>query len=261
MKLLIIEDEDLAARKLKKLVLEIDPEIEVVGMTESIETSVEWLQQHPAPDLILMDIELCDGQSFEIFNQVEVKSAVIFTTAYDEYALKAFRVNSIDYLLKPVREEDLRRGLEKYQSLKDRFGAEARPAPLNIDLLMEELRKTQTAPQREYRERFLVKFGQRFVTVETDEIAYFFAEDRVNFIKTRAGQKYMIDYTLDELEQMLTPKAFFRANRQFIVHFKSVDTVQPYFNSKLKITLKPATDIEILISREKASAFKEWMGE
>lgn len=256
MKILIIEDENLAARKLKKLVTEIEPTADIVGMTDSIESSVEWLETNPTPDLILMDIELADGQSFEIFNRTEVNSTIIFTTAYDEYALKAFKVNSIDYLLKPVRSEELEKALDKFKALKKGGTADNR---VNIDMLLKELRQSQG--KQEYRNRFLVKQGQKFITVETHDIAYFFTEDRVNFIKTRAGQRFIVDYTLDELEQTLDTRQFFRANRQFIVHAKAVESVHPYFNSKLKLHLKPAIEDEVLISREKASEFKQWMGE
>jgi two-component system, LytTR family, response regulator LytT len=256
MKILIIEDEQLAARKLKKLVTEIEPTADIMGMTDSIETSVEWLEANPTPDLILMDIELADGQSFEIFNRTEVNSIIIFTTAYDEYALKAFKVNSIDYLLKPVRSEELKKALDKFKTLQKTGSSDMR---LNIDMLLKELRQPQG--QQAYRDRFLVKQGQKFITVETNDIAYFFTEDRVNFIKTRSGQRFIVDYTLDELEQTLDIRQFFRANRQFIVHAKSVDSVHPFFNSKLKVLLKPTTEEEVLISREKASEFKQWMGE
>jgi DNA-binding LytR/AlgR family response regulator len=256
MKILIIEDENLAARKLKKLVTDIDETAEIVGMTDSIESSVEWLESNPTPDLILMDIELADGQSFEIFNRTDVKSTIIFTTAYDEYALKAFKVNSIDYLLKPVRTEELEKALNKFKILKGDGISDNR---VNIDMLLKELRQSQY--KQEYRDRFLVKQGQRFITVETGDIAYFFTEDRVNFIKTRNGQRYIVDYTLDELEQTLDTRQFYRANRQFIVHVKAVESVHLYFNSKLKIHLKPTTEEEVLISREKATEFKQWLGE
>jgi two-component system, LytTR family, response regulator LytT len=256
MKILIIEDEHLAARKLQKLVLEIDPTLQIVGMTDSIESSVEWLESNPQPDLILMDIELADGQSFEIFNRTKVKSTIIFTTAYDEYALKAFKVNSIDYLLKPVRQEELTKALDKFKTLKSSNAAAE--GQINLENLLTELGLTQTG--KSYRERFLVKQGQKFITIEATEIAFFYAEDRVNFLKTKAGQKFIIDYTLDELEGQLDPSLFFRLNRQFIAHVKSIESVHPFFNGKLKIHLKPTIEAEVLVSREKASDFKEWLG-
>lgn len=256
MKILIIEDEHLAARKLQKLVMDIDPSVQIVGMTESIESSVNWLKSNPHPDVILMDIELADGQSFEIFNRTEVHSTIIFTTAYDEYALKAFKVNSIDYLLKPVRPEDLTRALDKFKSMKS--ANTTAESQVNIEKLLTELRHSQSS--KNFRERFLVKQGQKLITVETTEIAFFYAEDRLNFLKTKGGQKFIIDYTLDELETQLDPSVFFRLNRQFIAHVKSIESVHPYFNSKLKIYLKPAVEEEVLVSREKASEFKAWMG-
>ena len=256
MTILIIEDEPLAARKLQKLVLEIDPSVKIVGMTDSIESSVEWLESNPHPDVLLMDIELADGQSFEIFQRTNVRSTVIFTTAYDEFALKAFKVNSIDYLLKPVRQEDLTRALDKFNTLKSAH--KTTDSAINIEKLLTELRQTQ-AP-KSYRERFLLKQGQKLITIEASDIAFFYAEDRVNFIKNKAGQKFIVDYTLDEIEMQLDPSLFFRLNRQIIAHVKSIESVHPYFNGKLKIHLKPSVDEEVLVSREKASDFKAWMG-
>jgi two-component system, LytTR family, response regulator LytT len=256
MKILIVEDEPLAARKLQKLVLEIDPSVEIVGMTDSIESSVEWLESNPPPTLILMDIELADGQSFDIFNRTEVRSTIIFTTAYDEFALKAFKVNSIDYLLKPVRKEDLSKALDKFKSLKS-ANSQA-DSHINLEKLLTELRQTQAI--KSYRDRFLVKQGQKLITVEATEVAYMFAEDRVNFIRNKSGQKFIIDYSLDELESQLDPSVFFRLNRKFIAQAKSIESVHPYFNGKLKIHLKPAVEEEVLVSREKASDFKAWMG-
>lgn len=199
---------------------------------------------------------MADGQSFDIFNRTEVHSTIIFTTAYDEYALKAFKVNSIDYLLKPVRQEDLTKALDKFKALQStNANAESR---INIEKLLTELRQTHTP--KNYRERFLVKQGQKLITVEASDIAFMYAEDRVNFIKNKNGQKFIIDYTLDELETQLDPAIFFRLNRQFIAQVKSIESVHPYFNGKLKIHLKPAVEEEVLVSREKASDFKAWMG-
>jgi DNA-binding LytR/AlgR family response regulator len=202
-----------------------------------------------------MDIELSDGQSFEIFNQVPVTSPVIFTTSYDEYAIRAFKVNSIDYLLKPVKIEELKAGIEKLKNLSHHLPSPSIP-PFQIDQLIEVLRQ----PKKEFRERFLVKAGQRLVSVETEDIAYFYFTNRVTYIKTWKNEKYILDYNLDELEQMLEPQTFFRANRQFILHIRSVKNIHTYFNHKLKLTLQPPADEEVLVSREKATEFKLWMG-
>jgi two-component system, LytTR family, response regulator LytT len=253
MKLLIIEDEQLGAEKLMRLVKELDASIEIVGNTRSIKSSVEWLRKNEQPDIILMDIELTDGQSFEIFNQVEIKSTVIFTTSYDEYALKAFKVNSIDYLLKPVKKEELKNALDKYKQLKQKFSTPS----LNIETLISELKQQQP---KTYRSRFLVKQGQKLVSVETSDIAYFFAEGRLSYFITWSKQKFVVDYTIEELEEMLAPIEYYRASRSFIICIKSVAQIHNYFNGKLKLDLTPATDKEVLVSREKAMEFKEWMG-
>ena len=255
MKVFIVEDEQLAVERLEKLLKEADPGIEIMGSGDSIRQSVKWLQENPVPDLILMDIELCDGQSFEIFNQAEIKSSVIFTTSYDEYALRAFKVNSIDYLLKPVKKEELISALNKYRHLKSQFTAPQQNAI--IENLVQELKQQQL---KEYRSRFLIKAGQRLLSVEVNDIAYFYADDRITFFRTWDKAKYIVDYTIEELEQMLNPKDFYRVNRAFIIHPKSVSQIHTYFNGKLKLDLKPEPDKEVMISRERVQDFKNWMG-
>lgn len=261
MNVLIIEDEELAVKKLTKLLQEVDGSINVLGSAASVRASVAWLQNNPAPDLILMDIELADGQSFEIFEQTPVESPVIFTTSYDEYALRAFKVNSIDYLLKPIKRHELEASLEKHRRLQAHPESDPAEAPggrMAIDALVEQLR--QQIQPNEYRKRFLVKHRQQWVPVEVTDIAFFYSEEGVSLFKTRGNQKFSLDYTLDELEKMLDPAQFFRANRQFIVDIASVQQIHPYFNNKLKLTLKPVPDDEVLVSRERASDFKRWMG-
>lgn len=256
MQLLIIEDELLGMETLTQFLREIDPSIQVTGHTDSISASVNWLQQHPAPDLILMDIELSDGQSFEIFNQVDIKSPVIFTTSYDEYALKAFKVNSIDYLLKPIKKEELKKALEKFRDLKKNFTAGS--LPVTIETLIQDLAKQQA---KTYRNRFLVKQGQRLISFETSDIAYFYADNRICFLVTWDKQKYIVDYSMEQLEGMLDPQIFFRANRAFIVQAKAVAQIHNFFSGKLKLLLTPSFENEdVIVSREKAAAFKDWMG-
>jgi len=254
MKILIIEDEELAVKKLHKMLISLDKEIEVIANLDSIASSVEWLQNNDTPDLILMDIELLDGQSFEIFNQAEVKSPVIFTTSYDEYALKAFKVNSVDYLLKPIQKEDLSAALDKFKKMY----ASAAQAPINMDTLIKELQ--QKLQPKEFRKRFLVKNVQKLVSVETEEIAYFYSDGRLNFFKTWDNKKYVVDYTMDEMEDMLNPEKYFRISRSFYVSINSVDQIHDYFGNRLILTLKPAVDKEALVSREKVTEFKKWMG-
>jgi len=258
MKILIIEDEDLAVKKLKKTLSSLETQSEVVGVADSIQSSLHWLQSNDAPDLILMDIELSDGQSFEIFNRMEVKSPVVFTTSYDEYALKAFKVNSIDYLLKPIQKEDLEAALHKYQEFKTRFGGQESSSPVNMENLVKALQKKLQL--KEFRKRFLVKHGQKLVSVETDEIAYFFSDGRLNFFKTYDNRKFIVDYTMDELEEMLDPDHYFRISRSFYIAVDSVEQINDYFGNRLILHLKPAVDKEALVSREKVTEFKKWMG-
>jgi two-component system, LytTR family, response regulator len=257
MKIFIVEDEELAVKKLQKTLLAIDANLEVTGTADSIATAVEWLQTNDRPDLILMDIELADGQSFEIFNLIEVKSPVIFTTSYDEYALKAFKVNSVDYLLKPIQKDELEAAISKFQQMKENF-QDGKSADTQISSLVKELQ--QTLHQKEFRKRFLVKHSQKLISIEVDRIAYFFSDDRLNFFKSYDDKKYVIDYTMDEIEQMLDPEQFFRINRAFIVSIKSIDQIQEYFGNRLKLNLKPLIDKEALVSREKVASFKDFMG-
>ncbi|HEY0110187.1 MAG TPA: LytTR family DNA-binding domain-containing protein [Fibrella sp.] len=263
MNVLIVEDEELAVRKLRKLVADVDPSLTVQGVTSSIEDSVNWLQNHAPPDLIFMDIELADGQSFEIFEQIDIRSRVIFTTSYDEYALQAFKVNSIDYLLKPIQREDLVRSLKKLRNLTvagepDQSSTDAHT--VNIEKLLRELQGGSNLTTKPYRKRFLVKQGQKLLSVEVGDILYFYTDERFSFFKTRSNQKFLVDYTLDELADALDPAQFFRINRGLILTHAAVEQIQPYFGNRLALTLKPTFDKEAIVSREKVSEFKVWMG-
>jgi DNA-binding LytR/AlgR family response regulator len=253
MRILIVEDEELAVKKLLKTLAGTGVAAEIAGTTDSIKSSVEWLQQNAAPDLILMDIELADGQSFEIFNLTEVKSPVIFTTSYDEYALKAFKVNSVDYLLKPVQTEELQAALNKFTKMQ----SDNKPG-INIESLVKELQ--QKLQHKEYRKRFLVKHAQKLMSIEVDDITYFYSDGRLNFFKTTDNRKFVVDYTMDELEEMLDPENYFRISRSFYVSINSVDKIDDYFGNRLILGLKPALDKEALVSREKVAEFKKWLG-
>lgn len=260
MNALIVEDEDLSVRRLKKMVGEVAPSLNIAGVTDSIEQTVEWVLENRAagnadPDLIFLDIELSDGQSFEIFNRIEVSSAIIFTTSYDEYALQAFKHNSIDYLLKPVHRDDLQRALQKYEKMTAQPAVDHSLA--GIRKLLEDFKKASSV---EYRQRFLVKQGQKMLSIEVGEIAYFFTDDRYSFFMTDSNQKMLVDYTLDELAESLDPARFFRINRGMMVTHRSVDKIDPYFGNRLALTLRPAHNKEVLVSREKVSDFKVWMG-
>jgi len=255
MKILIVEDEELAVKKLQKTLLSIDRMVEVVGVTDSIKSTVDFLKQNSAPDLILMDIELADGQSFEVFNMVPVKNPVIFITSYDEYALKAFKVNSVDYLLKPVQKDELEAALNKYKELNV---ADNNKSSSDINNLIKEL-QSKLQP-KEYRKRFLVKQAQKLVSIEVEDIAYFYSDGRLNFFKTRDNRKFVVDYTMDELSDMLDPEKYFRISRSFYVSVDSIDQIHDYFGNRLLLNLTPALDKEALVSREKVMDFKKWMG-
>jgi two-component system, LytTR family, response regulator LytT len=258
MKVLIVEDEELAVKKLRKTLASVDPDAEVVGVADSIMATVKWINENPLPDLILMDIELSDGQSFEIFNRVAIKCPVIFTTSYDEYALKAFKVNSVDYLLKPIQKEDLEAALQKMHQLKDLYKKPDSKQDMNIESLVKELQ--EKLQLKDYRKRFLVRHAQKLVSVDTDEIAYFFSDGRLNFFKTHDNKKFVVDYTMDELEEMLDPQKYFRISRSFYISVNSVEQIHDYFGNRLLLHLRPAVDKESIVSREKVTDFKKWMG-
>jgi|SRR5690242_6494394 len=252
MRILIVEDEILLAKELRKLLVSIEPSAEICGTTQSVEETVYWLKQNKQPDLVMMDIELADGQSFDIFKQVHLEAPVIFTTAYDEFAIKAFKVNSIDYLLKPIKESELRSAIEKFKKTKEH-------PPISIMELMKKIE--QLGNKRGYRSRFLIKLGQKMVSIDISDVAYIYSENKCTFIRTHQNQKFIIDLTLDELEKELAPQQFFRANRQYILSGKSVVSIHSWFNQKLKAEVNPPTEEHIIISRDKANAFKAWMGE
>lgn len=253
MQVLIVEDEALAVRKLRKAILAADPGLEIAGVTDSIQATVDWLRANPAPGLIFMDIELADGQSFEVFNRIEVNSPVIFVTSYDEFALKAFKVNSVDYLLKPIQADELAAALQKFR--KSRLAA---APPPGLDNLLREL-QSKLQP-REYRARFLVKQAQKLVSVEVKDIAYFYSDDKMNFFKTFDNRRFVVDYLMDELEEMLDPKRYFRINRSLFVSAGSIVKIEDYFGARLVLQLAPALEKEALVSREKVNGFKVWMG-
>lgn len=252
MQILIVEDELLLAKGLQKMLLAIEPEARICGITQSVQETVQWLQQNNPPDLVLMDIELADGQSFDIFKQVQLETPVIFTTAYDEFAIKAFKVNSIDYLLKPIKETDLGLAIEKFKKTTIH---QAR----SLTNLLEKI--DQLKKPTGYRNRFLIKQGQKMMSIDISEVAYLFSENKCTFIRTYQNHKYIIDMPLDILENELSPQQFFRANRQYIITSKSVTAIHTWFNQKLKVDLTPATDEAIIISRDKANGFKAWLGE
>ncbi len=250
MRVLIIEDEAPAFRRLEKILLEIDPSIEIVEVLDSVEDTIKWIRNHETPDLFLMDIQISDGISFQIFEQVEVKSPVIFTTAFDEYLLKAFKVNSIDYLLKPIKKEELDRALNKYKNL-----ILTPPQQLDISALLKQISLTET----KYKARFLVKQGEKMLAIRAEDIICFHSKHGVVHIVTKHGKTYLSDFTLDDLSSQLDPKNFTRANRQFIINADYITTVHKHFKGKLLVELEGFTDEQVFVSSEKATAFKEWL--
>jgi len=246
---LILEDEEPAAKRLQKLLTETTEEVEVLAVLDSISAAREWLTNNKAPQLMLVDIHLADGISFELFKQVDISCPIIFTTAYDEYALQAFKLNSIDYLLKPVKKDELQLALKKYSTINAK-------QQLNIDQLL--LAMAQN-PADKYRQRFVIRYGEHIKTIETKDASYFYTEARANFLVTQEGKRYVIDFNLDQLEQMLNPAHFYRINRQFIISIHSIDEMVTWTKGRVMIKLKPSTKLETIVSTERSADFKKWL--
>jgi DNA-binding LytR/AlgR family response regulator len=253
MNVLIVEDEPHAQNELKRLLDKSGRKINVLECVDSVEDAVEWLSSKKEPDLLFLDIQLADGLSFEIFKHIKIKVPVIFTTAFDEYAIQAFRVNSIDYLLKPVKLDDLNVALDKYRALKEQFGS--RETTLSLKQVEELLHIHNPG----YKTRFIAKVGDLIKHVDINDVAYFKAEDNEVIMITKANNRYIIDYSLDQLTGMLNPREFFRVNRSFIVTIGSIKKISKYFNSRLHLELNPDSDETILISRVKVPEFMSWM--
>lgn len=260
MKILIIEDEQPAAKQLTKMLQKADPSISIIETIDSVEASVKWLNTFPAPDAIFMDIQIADGLSFDIFNHVSITSPVVFTTAFDQYAIKAFKVNAIDYLLKPIDEEELADVLSKIREKRMQFSNSV-PPQYSTDFL-KEIAQSLSKP-RDFKTRFLVKQGQNIGFIETQEIAYFFSEEGLTQFYIFQNKKYVIEHTLDELESLINPKDFFRISRKIIVSVKCIQKISPHFNGRLKLELAPNyanTEGGIFVARERVSDFKTWLG-
>lgn len=245
MKVLIIEDELLVQEEFARLIRELFPNMEIMAMLSSVSDSVEWLNENKA-DLIFLDIHLSDGTGFDIFDQVNIETPVIFTTAYDQYAIRAFEVNGIGYLLKPISQSAL---IDTVSRVRRTIYT-----PHQMEALLDNVR----AP-KEYKKRMLIKSGDRFGYIDISEVAYFYAEERVTFMITREGRRYLVDYTIEMLEGLLDPKQFFRLTRGCIASINSIQSAVKYFNSRLKITLSPQHKDEILISRVRVPDFLKWL--
>ena len=251
MRVLIIEDEVIAAERLQEMILKVIPEVTILGLLDSISSAVDWFGKNEGPDLAFFDIQLADGLSFEIFEQADVSCPVIFTTAYDEYALRAFKVNSIDYLLKPIDHDELKTAIDKYRSIH----ATTEEAPMssqNIDNVLRLL-------TRQYKSRFVVKVGEHIRSISTDDIICFYSMAKASYIQTSEDRHYVMDHSLEQVEALVDPAHFFRVNRKFIIHLESISDIISYSNSRLKVILKKPTEEEIIVAREKVKDFKSWL--
>lgn len=253
LKVLLIEDEDPAARRLGKMIMEIVPDAVIPDHIVSVASAISWLEQNPEPDLIFSDIQLSDGLSFDIFKAHDISCPVIFTTAYDQYAIEAFKVNSIDYLLKPIKKEELEAAIKKYRKL-----ATAGTPAINMEKLLQSL---QPALQPEHKKRFVVRYGEHIKTIPIEEVVYFYTEDKITFMCTKDARRYAIDFNLDSLSNMLDPKIFFRINRQYIIGIHSIAEMFGYSKSRVLIKLNPPAKHETIVSTERSAEFKLWLGD
>ena len=249
MNIIIIEDEKPAAEKLQKAIAQYDSSINVLATIGNVKAAADWLVKNPMPDLVFMDIELSDGLCFQIFEQRTITCPIIFTTAYDDYWQEAFECNSIDYLLKPVKQEKLENAFKKYEAIKQHFAAS-----------FKQLMQWQQHPAEKYKKRFLVKRGADYVTIKTDAIAYFYATHKLVCMVAEGNQKFILDKSLSDLEKELDPVQFYRANRKYLVNITAIKKIKSFPRSKLQLELEPPVTEDIIISQENVAAFKEWMG-
>jgi DNA-binding LytR/AlgR family response regulator len=247
--LLIVEDEQPAARRLQKMLLELDPEINIVGVADTVDTAVNWLSTKPQPDLIMLDIQLGDGLSFSIFNRVKVSSYVIFTTAYDEYAIRAFDLNSIGYLLKPVEKEKLNSALQKFRSMGN----------ARQDLDIRQIIQAIDERKEQHKKRFVVNVASRIRIIDTGSIAYFYSMEKGTYICTSDNKHYPLEYSLDSIEDMVDSASFFRVNRAFLVSLKAISRIDVVSKSRIKLTTDPPFTGEVLVSGPKSSDFRTWI--
>jgi DNA-binding LytR/AlgR family response regulator len=253
MTILIIEDEEPAYKRLQKMLKDIEPGHTLLNQIVSVSSAIKWFKENKAPDLIISDIQLSDGISFEIFKQVDIKCPVIFTTAYDQYAIEAFKVNSIDYLLKPVKKEELEKAVTKFKALTP---ATAFPS-IDINKLLQSLQPAGI----EYKKRFVVRYGEHIKTINIEEVVYFYTEDKATFLCTKDARRFVVDFNLDTLDSILDPKVFFRINRQYIISIHSIAEMFAYSKSRVLIRLNPPAKNETIVSTERSADFKHWLGD
>ena len=250
MKILIVEDEPLAVAQLSGLILSLRPSYQIIGVCDTVKSTVNWVEENGLPDLAFLDIQLGDGLSFGVFERVKFTCPVIFTTAFDEYAIQAFKVNSIDYLLKPLQRNDMECALFKFEQHSAKHGMVFEPEM--IEMLKRSINSNQ------YKKRFLIKIGERLKAVNTSDILYFYSLDKATFAKTNEGKNYLLDQTLEAIEQLVDPACFFRINRKYLVEMNAINDVYSYSNSRLKLKVNHADADDFLVAREKAKAFKSW---
>jgi len=250
MKVLIVEDESMAAKRLVTLLEKIDPDIEILAKLDSIKRAVAWLNENKA-DLLFFDIQLADGLSFQILEQAQVTAPIIFTTAFDEYAIQAFKLNSVDYLLKPIDPEELENAINKYKDLYKANDA----SPLNITLIEQAVQMMT----KKFKERFVVKIGEHIRTIAVSETTHFFSQEKATFIQTKEQKRFIIDYTLEQVEQLVDPANFFRINRKYLVSLASVKDIVTYSNSRLRLILHGSDEMDAIVSRDKVQEFKRWL--
>jgi DNA-binding LytR/AlgR family response regulator len=253
MKVLIVEDEQLAAKRLEKLLLDSTHKIEVLAKLDTVQRAIAWLEEEQHPELIFMDIQLADGLCFDIFDFVQVKCPVIFTTSYDQYAIRAFKVNSIDYLLKPLDPGELYNAINKFHYLDKSYSEKASPQAAALQDAIKML------TQKSYKERFVVKVGEHIKSILVDDINHFVSREKATFAQTTGGRSYILDFTLDQLTEMLDPKQFFRINRQFLISIDGFEDIISYSNKRLKIHLKQDKTMDAIVSRERVQEFKKWL--
>ncbi|MGB0391548.1 MAG: LytR/AlgR family response regulator transcription factor [Salibacteraceae bacterium] len=250
MKVLLIEDESLLAKELQRTIKSIRPNFEVVNVIRSVEEGVDWFSKKREIDLIISDIQLTDGTSFELFKQIQVSTPIVFTTAYDEFAIKAFKLNSIDYLLKPIDQKDLVVSIEKFEKLwgKNKI--------LDVDVLNHLISKNT---EQSYKSKFLIRVGDQYKKVDSDDIGFFFAEGNTVYLVQKNGKRLIVDHSLDQVTPQLDPKKFFRVNRQVLIHNSSIRGIHKYFNSRLKLEVSPQFETDVLVTRSRVSDFLTWM--
>jgi two-component system, LytTR family, response regulator LytT len=252
MQILILEDEEQALNRLQKLIAEVVPDAVVAGYAVSVQGAVEWLENNVMPDLIFMDIQLADGNSFQLFNKVKINCPVIFTTAYEDYALQAFKVNSVDYLLKPIDKMDVKRAIDKLKLLQG-----SRSFTVDYSQIL----KTIQPPEKKYKDRFIIKLGDTIKSISLPDVAYFYTENKANFVCTNDGKRFPVDFNLDQIEQMVNPKNFFRINRQFIIGHHAIEEMKAHTRSRVIVKLSPPSKLDTVVAIDRATDFRNWLSE